>query len=311
MADQPYDEFEAPQGGELNDRLHHLAREAEPLVVLAGPQAVRARGERRRARRRAGAAAVVAALALGVGSWQLLPRLDSGGGTRTAPPAASTAPDPEASANALLDRLTAELLPTSSLPFPVKWQWTVAPEEEGRKFPLACGVPTPEGATAKVFGYYHSVRVNANAREDVFAFPDAATAAGQARKLVKEIATKCEMSLAVSHWDAGGMKGGAEAYSGASKLHIGVAVWVQYEGPYVAVLAINSPRSPLLTEGEVADEPQPRECISASLDRLAFDAPSADTTSGQTGHGSATAGTSATAETSTGSALAKRSPTNC
>lgn len=294
MADRPYDDVNAPESegpaGGLGESLHHLAREAEPLVVLAGPQAARDRGERRRARRRATAAGVVTALALGVGTWQLLPRLDSdGGGTHTAPPAASATPDPSATApTTRRDEIAAGLLAPTSLPYAKKWQWAESPEAAARKFPMACAVPMLDGATAEVSRYFRARSIDAYAHQVVVSFPDAAGATGAANRLVKEVGPKCGMAFTGSSTSVAEGRS-VRGSSGASKLHTGVAVWVQNTDRYLSVLVIDSPRSPLTWSADSGlDGPRPGGCMAAGLGRLASGFPSVQ--SSPVTHGGADSG---------------------
>jgi hypothetical protein len=254
----------------IDDRLRDLAHDTEPLVVLAGPAAARSRGERRRARRRAAAVGAAAALVLGVGGWQLLPRLDATG-TRTAPPAASAAPDPAPSASALGERLLDGLLPPSSLPYPVKWQWSVAGDAEAKKITPECGVPAVAGATATASRTFRAAMVPATAYEKVFVLPDATAAADVADGLRKEMAPTCGMSFATTDAGAWGMQL-AHRSMGVSDEHTGVVVWVQSQGRYVAVLVLDSPKSPVAVGlGDEPDGPRPAGCLADSLDRMALD----------------------------------------
>ncbi|HEY3483657.1 MAG TPA: hypothetical protein VGL02_32745, partial [Streptomyces sp.] len=111
MADpfgRPVDPDE-PDRDPVDERLRGLARDTESLVVLAGPAAARRRGERRSARHRTAALSAAVALALAVGSWQLLPRLGAD------PPAApaSGGVSPAVPPKPLTAKLTDELLPAS------------------------------------------------------------------------------------------------------------------------------------------------------------------------------------------------------
>ncbi|MFI0897990.1 hypothetical protein [Streptomyces sp. NPDC020983] len=252
---------------EFDARLRDLAHDAEQLVVLAGPQAARVRGEKRRARRRAAAAGTAAALALGFTGWQLLPRLGQADGTRTAPPAASgTATPGPASGEALTERL----LPASSLPFAPKWRWTVMGTAPDDKLPSACGFPPPEGVTARSGRTYVAEAVKATAYEQLAAYPDDSAASAAAEELRQRIGAKCGMDVA----EVGDSVWGrlvAHRAMGSSKKLAGVTVWIQHEGQYVAVLVVDSPHSPLWWQpGDEPDGPRPSGCLADSLDDLAM-----------------------------------------
>ncbi|WP_059011967.1 hypothetical protein [Streptomyces specialis] len=102
----------------LDRRLKDLARDLEPVVVLAGPEAARRRGERRRAHRRAATAAVspATAAALLAATWQLAPWREDD----TAPPPAATGGPTETP--------TAVVLPPAALPGYEDLRWTTASE---------------------------------------------------------------------------------------------------------------------------------------------------------------------------------------
>ncbi|WP_413808057.1 hypothetical protein [Streptomyces sp. OE57] len=107
---------------DLDERLRDIARDVEPSIRLAGPEAVRARGRRRRTRQRTAiaVAAVLAVAAVTAGSWRLLP---GDGSTRTlpaAPPAPRTDRVPGAPIPA------SALLHPSALPFDAMMRWKTA-----------------------------------------------------------------------------------------------------------------------------------------------------------------------------------------
>ncbi|WP_031518394.1 hypothetical protein [Streptomyces sp. NRRL F-5123] len=268
---------------ELDDRLHDLAHDAEQLVVLAGPQAARARGEKRRARRRATAAGTAAALALGITGWQLLPRLEQADGTHTAPPAASgtATPPPTLSGQALTDLLTERLLPVSSLPFGPKWQWTIEATAVENKLPTACGIATPGNATAESGRSYLSEGTKATAYERLSAFADEPAATAAAEELRSRTGAKCGMDVIEVEGSVWGPPVAHRAM-GSSKKFSGVTVWIQQEGQYVAVLVVDSPHSPLAWQpGDEPDGPRPSGCMADSLDDLAMSAtPTAHATTG-------------------------------
>ncbi|MFJ1997149.1 hypothetical protein [Streptomyces asiaticus] len=107
---------------DLDERLRDIARDVEPSIRLAGPEAVRARGRRRRARQRVtiAAAAVLAVAAVTAGSWRLLPGDDSTRTLPAAPPAPRTDRVPGAPIPA------SALLRPSALPFDAMMRWETA-----------------------------------------------------------------------------------------------------------------------------------------------------------------------------------------
>ncbi|MFI0939771.1 hypothetical protein [Streptomyces sp. NPDC021020] len=257
---------------ELDDRLHDLAHDAEQLVVLAGPQAARSRGEKRRARRRATAAGTAVALALGVTGWQLLPRLEQADGTHTAPPAASGTASGTASASPTPAReaLSERLLPANALPYAVKWQWKATDAAGLDEFPSQCEPPSPDGAVVEVTGQYVSEMVTGTAYERLLAYPDGPSATAAAEQLRERIAAKCGMDLVDVHDSVWGRLVAHRAM-GSSKKFPGMTVWIQYEGQYVAVLVVDSPKSPLTWKpGDEPDGPRPAGCLADSLDDLAL-----------------------------------------
>lgn len=257
---------------ELDDRLHDLAHDAEQLVVLAGPQAARTRGEKRRDRRRATAAGTAVALALGVTGWQLLPRLEQADGTHTASPAASGTASGTASASPTPtgEALSDGLLSPSALPYAVKWRWTATDAATLDKIPPPCGAPAPDGPVVEVTGQYVSEMASATAYERLLAYPDEASAATAAEQLRERIGAKCGMDLVEVDNSVWGRLAAHRA-TGSSKKFPGLTVWIQYEGQYVAVLVVDSPKSPLSWEPtDEPDGPRPAGCLADSLDDLAM-----------------------------------------
>lgn len=248
---------------ELDDRLRELARDAETLVVIGGPQAVRTRGKRRRARRRAAAAGVAAALALAVGGWQLLPRLDRGPDTGAVPPAGTAAVTPDPVQTALQDRLDAELLPADVLPYADKWQWAETTSDELGKVPPPCSVGAQSGSLGQATRQYLASSVPAVADYHLYAFTDATTAAVQANAMRKQMTSLCGIPVP-PQGDPSNPAGWSAGYGGRSKSQTGVTVWVENQGPYVAVLSVRAPGDPtvLLKTGAV------EKCIARSLARL-------------------------------------------
>jgi hypothetical protein len=240
---------------ELDDRLRDLARDAEPLVVLAGPQAARTRGELRRARRRTGAAAVAAALALAVGGWQLLPRLDGGGDGGVPSAATATA---GRTPSQLEQRLGTRLLPASALPYAATWRWTVMTPEQAAKAAPSCPSLAADGASAVVTRGYAAPAVSAVAHYYLAAYGDADTAGSKAAELRKILLPRCGLVATVPG------SGGSMAVEGASKDRTGVTVWVQSLGPYVAALFVTAPGDPRSRFQDTGIE----KCLAASLHGL-------------------------------------------
>ncbi|WP_329174546.1 hypothetical protein [Streptomyces sp. NBC_01477] len=257
---------------ELDDRLRELARNAELLVVLAGPQAARRRGERRRTRRRAACAGMAAALALTVCGWQLEARRDSGATAPASGAAATREPSP------LRDRLVAELLPADALPYSVKWRWSVVPEKTVKAQP-PCDAAPLAAVSAQATRAYLVQQSSAAASYRLYAFPDAATATGQSRALRKQMQALCGIGLPQPTGRLT-LPGQADLYWGTSKEQPGVAAWVESQGPYVAVLFVTTPGYP---ESQLQDSGV-AACIAASLARLAVTSPPV---SGGTGKGAA------------------------
>ncbi|MBY8881546.1 hypothetical protein [Actinacidiphila acidipaludis] len=251
----------------VDERLRQLARETEPLVVLAGPAAARRRGEHRRARRRAGAACLVAALALGVGSWQLLPRLGSG---RTGTQPAATAPAP-ASSESLADRLQRELLPPSALPLYPKRQWEVVPEQEATaKYPESCPVSrVPTYALAKAERVYRTSQ-GFVARYYLFAMPSAAAAATEASEFDALIKGKCGWAVGI---DGAATPDRSVFPSGSAYRGQASALWVDRQGTYLAFLDVSTLAGYDGKDSFSGSGPRPALCIQESLERLSSNRP--------------------------------------
>ncbi|WP_432587280.1 hypothetical protein ABVG11_17405 [Streptomyces sp. HD1123-B1] len=138
---------------DLDDRLRDLARAAEPSIRLAGPEAARARGHRRRIRQRLTLAvsAALTAAAVAIGSWLLLPDHGSSHSRPAAPPA------PRKSVSAARIPASA-LLPPSALPFNGEMQWKAAGSTAGGRTPLldlsdSCRFDGPEPLTQRSRAY--------------------------------------------------------------------------------------------------------------------------------------------------------------
>ncbi|WP_431043550.1 hypothetical protein ACQUSR_17800 [Streptomyces sp. P1-3] len=121
---------------DLEERLREIARATEPSIRLAGPEAARARGHRRRARKRVtiAASAVFTATALTIGSWQLLPGDDA---SRTLP--AGPAPSPTTTADTPATTAavpSAALLPPAAMPFSAYAHWKSVRSTDGTDAPL-------------------------------------------------------------------------------------------------------------------------------------------------------------------------------
>lgn len=257
---------------ELDGRLRDLARDAEPLVVLAGPQAARTRGERRRARRRAAAASVAAALALTVGGWQLLPRL-SGTGSRAAPPAGSATSVPGPRDGALHARIEAALLPAASLPYGGKWQWVAVTPLKVAHFPQPCTVQPPGTPEAAADRTYSSQLTAAVAKYQLLAYADTTTAVAQAGAVRMTLQDRCGIS-APALPDTPSSRDTPLRFSGASKSLPGVTAWVESQGRYVAVLLVTV-RANLQDRFEGTGI---AKCIDRSLHDLTSGGPSATRT---------------------------------
>ncbi|MDJ0341489.1 hypothetical protein QMK19_05480 [Streptomyces sp. H10-C2] len=256
----------------LDDRLRDLARDTEPLIVLAASADVRRRGERRRARRRVGAVAVVAAAALAVGSWVVLPRL--GTGSQASPAGGSTAPDPLASGP-----LSGELLPPSALPWESFWKWRTVSIDLALKIPLMkCDAALYDPAAATVRSYQGNQ--NSNARYAIYDFGDEAAAAKGVARMADQLG-KC--GLIATHWDRKGgseMSTGLRGYGSTSEGGQVSDLWLAAAGRYATVLHVVLPES---TAGKLPfPDMVPVQCITRSLDRLAPSAARSDATGTQT-----------------------------
>lgn len=272
---------------ELDDRLRDLARDTEPLVVLAGPQAVRARGERRRARRRAAAAGTAAALALTVCGWQLLPRLEDGGAGTAAPAGSVSALPSGPQPSALQAQLAAALLPDDAMPYGVKWQWTGVTPEKASQYQPPCQADPVASPDAEATRTYAAQRTSAVATYRVLAYANPALAAEQALLLRHVMQLDCGMAQSTGTPPTAPEAPSADStsgFSGASKFYPGVTAWVECRGRYVAVLMVNAPADPQTRfEGLGVDK-----CIALSLHRLTQGSTAADTQSPPTASGGTT-----------------------
>ena len=246
----------------IDERLRQLARDTEPLVILAGSAAARRRGESRRARRRAGAACLVAALALGIGSWQLLPRLGSG---RTGTLPAATVPAPT-SGESLVDRLQRELLPPSALPLYPTRQWEVVPEQvAAAKYPESCPVARQPGeALARAERVYRTAQGSV-AHYYLFAMPSPAAAAVEANQFESLIKGKCGWAVGINSDtlpDRSVFPNGS-AYRGKAS-----ALWVDQHGTYLALLDVNTYAGFDGKDFLSGSGTRPALCIERSLERL-------------------------------------------
>lgn len=250
----------------LDERLRGLARDTEPLVILAGAPAARRLGERRRARRRTGAVSVVAALAVAVGGWQLLPGSDDRNGTSSLPgTVATTTLVPPG----LTERLTEELLPPSNLPFFPKFRWKTAAEPSVLKLTAACPAsPTDDVLASAGRGYVAAGGEEAEYR--IYLFSDNTAARGQTEQLSQQMKRKCGADLTSDvgkHGDSGDSRA---TYQGTSVTGSGVQVWMDRQGPYLGVLLVRVSGDPPNAKGDyLRVDSQSAECISASLGRLA------------------------------------------
>jgi len=258
----------------IDERLRQLARDTEPLVILAGPAAARGRGERRTARRRTAAVGVVAALALGVGSWQLLPRL-GGDGSGALPAATVSVP---ASGEAPSARLEAELLPPSALPMYPKLQWEALPDAiAAAKYPESCPVSGLHGEALAEAGRAYRAVDGTVAHYHLYAMPSDAAARQQMATLDLLIKAKCG-------WSEGSDPGNApdlgSRWTGSEYRGLHSTVMVERHGAYIAVLDLTSPDGKG-TDSFFTGAPWPGVCINGSLGRLvAGDAPTGSAPAG-------------------------------
>jgi hypothetical protein len=268
-------EPQEPEGGRhpIDDRLRQLARETEPLVVLAGAKAARQRGELRRTRRRAGAMSFVLAMVLAFGSWQLLPRL--GTGSAQALPSGSSSPMPAGSPTGetpaeLMARLTAALLPADVLRDATGWLWRpVSPPESG-KFPEICPVRPTADVTATASRTYSSL-VGSNGHYYVYALTSSA-AAEKAEQLIRtQAAAKCNLlRMSRTDWmpDAATTLPSTETWE-STKKGFPVSMWLSRSGRYLTVLMLNTSGNPQNGKHDSYYLAPPLgECINDSLDHL-------------------------------------------
>ncbi|MCZ4096486.1 hypothetical protein [Streptomyces sp. H39-C1] len=241
----------------LDDRLRDLARDTEPLILLAGPADVRRRGERRRARRRVGAVAVVAAAALAVGSWAVLPRLESG----AQPPAVSGSPSPDPLPT---EPLTGALLRPTALPWDSYWHWRTVAGDVSAKIPLMhCGTSLYDPASASV--RFYQGNANSSARYAIHDLGDGAKAAAELNRIRDELG-KCGLVAAYTGKEEGTMETVFRVYA-TTKLGSQVSqVWLADRGRYVSVLQVVMPASarpnPPYFDGT------PVQCMARSLEKL-------------------------------------------
>jgi hypothetical protein len=255
----------------IDERLRQLARETEPLVILSGPAAARRRGERRRNRRRAGAVCLAAALALGVGSWQLLPRLGTGG-SGTQPAATASFPGPT-SVERLSARLQQELLPPSALPLYPKREWQVVPEKvAAAKFPESCPVTRlPSSSLARAEQVY-GTSDGFVAHYYLFALPSEQAATAEAAEMEELIKGKCGWAEGIdgdSVPDRSVFPAGA-AFRGQVR-----TLWLDRQGTFVALLEVGTSAAGHEGKSGFSDSgPLPALCIARSLGRLVSAGPS-------------------------------------
>ncbi|MFI1092956.1 hypothetical protein [Streptomyces sp. NPDC020917] len=258
----------------IDERLRQLARDTEPLVILAGPAAARGRGERRTARRRTAAVGAVAALALGIGSWQLLPRL-GGDGSGALP--AATVPAPT-SGVAPAARLQAELLPPSALPMYPKLQWEAVPDPlAAAKYPETCPVSgLRRGSLAEAGRVYRAVD-GTIAHYHLYAMPSDAAARDQWNTLDVLIKAKCGWAEGIGSSSAPDR---GNPWTGSEYRGLHSTVMLERRGTYIALLDLSSAEGKG-TDGLFAADPWPGACINGSLGRLAAaDAPTGSALAG-------------------------------
>ncbi|MFI9099173.1 hypothetical protein ACIGXA_01515 [Streptomyces fildesensis] len=242
----------------LDDRLRDLARDTEPLIVLAGPADVRRRGERRRARRRLGAVAAVAAAALAVGSWAVLPRLESGAQT----PAVSGSPSPDPLPT---EPLTDALLPPTALPWDSYWRWrTVAGDVSAKISLMHCGASLYDPASASV--RFYQGNANSSARYAVHALDDEAKATAELNRIRDELG-KCGLVAAYTGKEGVAMNTVFRIYAATKQGGQVSQVWLADRGRFVSVLQVVLPATagpnPPYFDGT------PVQCMARSLEKLA------------------------------------------
>ncbi|MBU3865642.1 hypothetical protein KN815_16620 [Streptomyces sp. 4503] len=179
---------------ELDERLRDIARDIEPSIRLAGPEAVRARGRRRRARQRTAitAAAVLAVAAVTAGSWRLLPGDDSSRTLPAAPPAPRTDRVPGAQIP------TSALLRPSALPFDAMMHWKTVDaaigSADGGRAPLldlspSCRLDGPRPLTQRTRDYQG--RATEQARHTINAYASDGEAAKVFTSLEETLKDRC------------------------------------------------------------------------------------------------------------------------
>ncbi|MDF9815737.1 hypothetical protein [Streptomyces sp. SPB162] len=264
----------------LDDRLRDLARDTGPLIVLAAPADVRRRGERRRARRRVGAVAVVAAAALAVGTWAVVPRLENG--AQAPMVGGSPSPDPLPT-----EDLSGEMLRPTALPWDSVWQWHIAPEgvaaDAKAKIPLMlCGTSLYDPASASVRFFLGNE--TSSARHTVHALRDEAAADTELDRVSTELG-KCGL---VSSYRSGKEEGVAtqavlRVYGVTKRDGWQSQVWLAVKGRYMSLLQVVTPVIAGLNTPY--SDGTPVVCMTRSLDRLAPSraAPATPTTSPSTG----------------------------
>ncbi|MET9223942.1 hypothetical protein ABZX65_34990 [Streptomyces sp. NPDC003300] len=255
----------------LDERLRGLARDTEPLVVLAGAPAARRLGERRRARRRTGAVSLVAALAVAVGTWQLLPGSDGPRGTGALPgTVASTTPPPEPpDPAALAHRLTDELLPPGALPFFPVAPWKTLAPGTALKLMGACPVPSPAGDVQAGAVRLYGASAGEEAEYLLYAFTDAEAARYRTERFGEAVKDTCGVELTTDLGTTGEAADSPVTYQGSSRTGTGVQILMNRQGAYLAVLLIRGLGNPLGSGSDYANKhPQPIACIAASLNRL-------------------------------------------
>jgi hypothetical protein len=253
---------DAPDRDPVDERLRGLARDTESLVVLAGPAAARRRGERRSARRRNAALSAVVALALAVGSWQLLPRLGAD------PPAdpASRGVSPAVPPKSLTAKLTDELLPASALPMYPKWPWQAVPDGSAEKIRGLCPVARPSAATASATRAYVT-NTGQSAVYELYAFADPDHAYVAMQLMAETLEAKCQLVLSSDNDPKDPT--GPGSYRG-ERPGATMETWLNRQDAYLGVLLLFGPGN---LPGEKSDlvygAEGPQQCIARSLNRLA------------------------------------------
>lgn len=203
---------------------------------------------------------------IGVGCWQLLPRLESDSAATVATAAPGT-PRTATPTVDLVERLAAQLLPPDALPRQPKWSWHAVPDGAQDAFLPMCDVSPEAGALAAATRTY-ATEAGQTAVYHLYAFPTAAAAAAQTDRMNDQMKGKCPTHLLVRS-EVGGPDKLAMLHSQDAAVH-GLQTWLARQGQYVAVLYLLDPGNPGSGKSDSAYENnRPDACIARSLNRLA------------------------------------------